>query len=115
MVKLHCLGGFREVGRNAVLVESKSANIMLDYGFAVESGEIPKIPKEKVDACFITHGHLDHLGMAPMLHHRKNNMTYANAPKGYRYRPDNCASMLDMPDKQRDPREFAGLKNQGAT
>ena len=80
MVKLHCLGGFREVGRNAVLVESKSANIMLDYGFAVESGEIPKIPKEKVDACFITHGHLDHLGMAPMLHHRKNNMTYATAP-----------------------------------
>jgi len=80
MVQLHCLGGFHEVGRNAVLVESKGTNIMMDYGFAVEKAEAPILPKEKVDACFITHGHLDHLGMSPMLYHRKKNFTFATAP-----------------------------------
>ena len=41
MVKLHCLGGFHEVGRNAVLISSKNTNIMMDYGFAVEKAEAP--------------------------------------------------------------------------
>ena len=32
MVKIQFLGGCREVGRNAFLIESKK-NLMLDYGF----------------------------------------------------------------------------------
>ena len=43
------------------------------------------------------------------------DLPFANANRHYKYRPDNCASLLDMPDQQRDPREFAGLKNQAAT
>jgi len=79
MVKIHCLGGCREVGRNAFLVESK-AKVMLDYGAKVESGETPMLPKSKVDALFITHGHLDHLGMAPYLHKRSRCKVYSTAP-----------------------------------
>lgn len=79
MVKLHCLGGCHEVGRNAFLVESKS-KVMLDYGAKVETGETPMLPKTKTDALFITHGHLDHLGMAPYLHKRTHCKVYSTTP-----------------------------------
>jgi len=79
MVKIHCLGGGLEVGRNAFLIESK-AGVMLDYGTKVETGEAPIMPKSKVDGLFITHGHLDHLGMAPYLHKRTNCKVYSTAP-----------------------------------
>ena len=79
MVKIHCLGGCQEVGRNAFLVESKS-NVMLDYGVKVETGETPMLPKTKVDALFVTHGHLDHLGMSPFLHKRTGCKVYATSP-----------------------------------
>lgn len=42
-------------------------------------------------------------------------LPFSSATRSYRYRPDNCASLLDIPEKKRDPREFAGLKNQSAT
>lgn len=79
MVKIHCLGGFREVGRNAVLIES-SKNIMLDYGVKVETGSPPKPFAGKVDGLFVTHGHLDHLGMAPALHRKKPCPVYVTGP-----------------------------------
>jgi ubiquitin C-terminal hydrolase len=44
-----------------------------------------------------------------------DDLPFASATRSYRYRPDNCASLLEMPDQIRDPREFSGLKNQGAT
>lgn len=79
MVKLHCLGGFREVGRNAVLLESDK-KVMLDFGTKVESGEGPLQPKPKVDALFISHGHLDHLGNAALLYKKTHCGVYATPP-----------------------------------
>jgi len=79
MVKIHCLGGCLEVGRNAFLIESKS-KVMFDYGVKVEDGGMPQMPKSKVDGLFITHGHLDHLGMAPYLHKRTQCKVYSTAP-----------------------------------
>ena len=38
------------------------------------------------------------------------DLPFASASKSYRYRPDNWASLLEMPEKIRDPREFVGLK-----
>jgi putative mRNA 3-end processing factor len=64
-MKIRCLGGFREVGKNAVLIESKE-NILFDYGIKVETGEPPLRPK-KVDALVLNHAHLDHVGSAPAL------------------------------------------------
>ncbi len=80
MVQVHCLGGGLEVGRNAFLIESKSGNVMLDYGMKVETGESPRQPKLRVDALFITHGHLDHLGASPVLHKSKFCKIYSTAP-----------------------------------
>jgi len=64
-MKIKCLGGFREVGRNAVLLDSKE-QILLDFGIDVEEAESPIIPK-KVDHCFIAHTHLDHVGSMPVI------------------------------------------------
>jgi len=60
------LGGFREVGRNAILLESKMENIMLDFGVKVETGEAPLFVK-KVDNVILAHAHLDHVGASPSL------------------------------------------------
>jgi len=79
MVRIHCLGGFREVGRNAVLIES-SKKIMLDYGVKVETGGAPKSFSGKIDGLFVTHGHLDHLGLAPVIHKRSKCPVYVTGP-----------------------------------
>jgi len=68
-MKIKCLGGFREVGRNAVLVEGKE-NILFDYGLKVETNEDPR-PADKVDNIILGHGHLDHCGSIPILYHKK--------------------------------------------
>lgn len=64
-MKIHCNGGFREVGRNSVLVESKKASLLLDSGISVENGEQP-LPPKKVDAILLGHPHLDHCGTLPV-------------------------------------------------
>ncbi|MFH1473810.1 MAG: MBL fold metallo-hydrolase [Candidatus Aenigmatarchaeota archaeon] len=64
-MKIRCLGGFREVGKNAVLIEGKKS-ILFDYGVKVETGESPLSPS-KVDTLVLNHGHLDHIGSAPKL------------------------------------------------
>jgi putative mRNA 3-end processing factor len=78
-MRLHCLGGFREVGRNAVFLEGEK-NVMLDYGTKVETSEAPKMPKERVDAQFLTHGHLDHLGNTAALYSKTHCKSYTTAP-----------------------------------
>ncbi|TRZ55330.1 hypothetical protein D4Q76_00660, partial [archaeon] len=45
MMKFQCLGGFQEVGRNAVLLETGSERLLMDYGMKVEEGEVPIPPK----------------------------------------------------------------------
>jgi putative mRNA 3-end processing factor len=65
-MKIKCLGGCREVGRNAFLIEGKE-NILFDYGVKVETNEPPK-PVEKVDNIILGHAHLDHCGSIPMLY-----------------------------------------------
>jgi len=79
MVRIHCLGGFREVGRNAVLIEGPK-NVMLDYGVKVETNSPPKPFNGKVDALFITHGHLDHIGLAPVIHRKHKCPVYLTGP-----------------------------------
>jgi len=79
-MKLHCLGGFREVGRNAIFLEGKEKRIMFDYGAKVESGESPLPPKGKVDALFVSHGHLDHLGNTAPLFRDTHCKVYETPP-----------------------------------
>ncbi|EMA50029.1 MULTISPECIES: MBL fold metallo-hydrolase [Halococcus] len=61
---LRFLGGAREVGRSAVLVND---SLLLDYG--MRSGTPPGFPVGSVDpeAVVVSHGHLDHAGVVPGL------------------------------------------------
>lgn len=76
-MKIKCLGGFREVGKNAVLIESKE-NVLLDYGMKVETGEMP-LPPNKVDAIILGHAHLDHSGYIPVLYRKSKPNIYSTA------------------------------------
>ncbi|WP_126451247.1 beta-CASP ribonuclease aCPSF1 [Sulfodiicoccus acidiphilus] len=75
-VRVTALGGFSEVGRSAVLVETQESKILLDTGVnpSVSFGErmypkldIEQLNLEDVDAVVVTHAHLDHSGMIPFL------------------------------------------------
>jgi putative mRNA 3-end processing factor len=69
-MKVSFLGGIGEVGRAAVLVETRDARILLDYGVKPSEPE-PLFPghisPKDLDAVVITHAHLDHSGAAPLL------------------------------------------------
>jgi len=66
-MKLSFVGGVRFVGGLGMVVESDTTRIMFDYGV------IPKKPPEYprkvqyIDELFLSHSHLDHVGMAPWL------------------------------------------------
>ncbi|RLE52294.1 MAG: beta-CASP ribonuclease aCPSF1 [Candidatus Methanomethylicota archaeon] len=75
-VRITCLGGFREVGRSAILVETPESVVLLDCG--VKTGvsysinefprlDAPEFDIERLDAVVISHAHLDHCGFLPFL------------------------------------------------
>jgi putative mRNA 3-end processing factor len=61
---LRFLGGVREVGRSAIVVNDR---LLLDYGML--TGNPPRFPVERPDpdAVVVSHGHLDHVGTVPSL------------------------------------------------
>jgi KH/beta-lactamase-domain protein len=70
------LGGFHEVGRSAILVETEESSVMLDCGISAGANEpimaYPRIDSDefdidKLDAVIISHAHLDHCGFVPFL------------------------------------------------
>lgn len=75
-VRVTSLGGYREVGRSATLIMTRESKILVDCGvkFGTEEDEIPYLnvpeflPIESVDAVVITHAHLDHCGLLPVLY-----------------------------------------------
>lgn len=77
-VKLHCLGGFREVGRNALLLDNGKERLLLEYGIHPEEGATP-LPVQKVDAFLLAHPHLDHCGSVPILYRTQKMPAYATA------------------------------------
>ena len=74
-VRVTALGGFREVGRSSVLLETPDTKILLDCGInpADKNEEFPyfgviRFPLEELDAVVITHAHIDHIGFLPYLY-----------------------------------------------
>ncbi len=63
MTVIRFLGGCREVGRSAIMIDS----IILDYG--LKPSDPPEFPINGVapKSVIISHGHLDHVGVAPNL------------------------------------------------
>ena len=83
------LGGFREVGRSSVLIQSNESNILLDCGVNVAAEGKDAYPYlealgfdlKQLDAVVISHAHLDHSGFLPYLYRfGYDGPTYATAP-----------------------------------
>jgi len=81
MVKLSFMGGTHEVGRNAILVSSNEAKLLLDYGVKVgEPTEFPAhIRAKDLDGIVIAHAHLDHSGGVPMFYLSEKKPFFATA------------------------------------
>jgi len=73
-VRMTALGGFRQVGRSAVLLQTRESKVLIDCGIdpssdAVPYFSVPEIqPLKDLDAVVITHAHMDHCGILPVLY-----------------------------------------------
>ncbi len=70
MVEIKFLGGANEVGRAAYLIDSGIDKTLLEYGINVQEFLTPQPPPIAVDSVFISHSHLDHIGMLPEIYKR---------------------------------------------
>ena len=75
-IRMTALGGFREVGRSCSMLHTQDSKILIDCGIDVSSDNngspyihLPEVlPLETIDAVVITHAHLDHCGLVPLLY-----------------------------------------------
>jgi hypothetical protein len=75
-VRVTALGGCREVGRSCFILSTPESRIMIDCGVNVGSDErmtpylyVPEAyPLNQIDAVVLTHAHLDHQGLVPLLY-----------------------------------------------
>jgi uncharacterized protein len=89
-VRLTALGGFRQVGRSAILVQTRESNVLLDCGInpgstsstvAFPRLDIPEFELDALDAVVISHAHLDHCGFLPFLFkYGYDGPVYCSAP-----------------------------------
>jgi len=86
-VRVEALGGYREVGRSSTLIMTRTSKVLVDCGLNVAAPDkgdpwsgapylyVPEVwdpsdaekPFKHLDAVVITHAHLDHVGLAPLL------------------------------------------------
>jgi len=77
-VRIIGLGGWREVGRSCMLVETPKSKVMVDCGIKAGASNSEVFPifnaKEfdytELDAIIVSHAHLDHCGAIPILYER---------------------------------------------
>ncbi|MFQ5999410.1 MAG: beta-CASP ribonuclease aCPSF1, partial [Candidatus Bathyarchaeia archaeon] len=84
------LGGFREVGRSAILVQTRESHALLDCGInpgsrtpleAFPRLDVPQFDLDLLDAVIISHSHLDHCGFLPFLFkYGYDGPVYCSAP-----------------------------------
>ncbi len=74
-VRVTFLGGSREVGRSCYLLQTPESRILVDCGVNVSNIQstpylyVPELqPLDALDAVVITHAHLDHCGLVPLLY-----------------------------------------------
>jgi KH/beta-lactamase-domain protein len=89
-VRITALGGFRQVGRSAILLRTRESQILLDCGIHPGSTnalnsfprlDVPQFDVDTLDAVVITHAHLDHCGFLPFLFkYGYDGPVYCSAP-----------------------------------
>lgn len=74
-IRLSCFGGFREVGRSCMLIQTPESRVMLDCGVNIAASDdyaypmldAPEFNIRRLDAIVVSHSHLDHVGFIPYL------------------------------------------------
>lgn len=75
-VRLTALGGFRQVGRSCLLLETRKTKILMDCGVNVAAQasedaypylDAIRFPISELDAIVVSHAHMDHVGFVPFL------------------------------------------------
>jgi putative mRNA 3-end processing factor len=66
-MKLTFLGGANEVGSTAMLLETQDTKFIFDYGLTPEDPPTYPLDAPPLDYIFLSHAHLDHSGMIPVL------------------------------------------------
>ncbi len=78
-LELQFLGGASEVGRSAILFKG-SKHIIMDYGIKLNHKTEYPMPAGRVDACVLSHAHIDHSGNFPFLYKDNVPITYGTEP-----------------------------------
>ncbi len=89
-IRITALGGFQEVGRSAILVQTRESHVLLDCGInpgstnpldAFPRLDVPNFDLDALDAVIISHSHLDHCGFLPFLFkYGYDGPVYCSAP-----------------------------------
>lgn len=78
-VKITCLGGLNEIGKNITLIEYEQDAFLIDCGMAFPDSDMLGVDivlpdfthilknKDRIRGVFLTHGHEDHIGGLPYL------------------------------------------------
>ena len=75
-IRITALGGFREVGRSCILLQTPQSKVLMDCGLNVNAAALKPFPQldapefriQDLDAIILTHAHMDHAGMVPYLY-----------------------------------------------
>ena len=69
-IKFQFLGGVDEVGRLAMVLQLDDVRLLIEYGMSPRKPPSYPMQTDPVDIVLLTHAHLDHSGMIPMLFSR---------------------------------------------
>jgi len=89
-IRITALGGFREVGRSTILLQTRESQVLIDCGInpgstdsleAFPRLDAPQFDLDTLDAVIISHSHLDHCGILPFLYkYGYDGPVYCSAP-----------------------------------
>jgi len=89
-LRITALGGVQEVGRSAFLLQTRESSVLIDCGINPGSNrpfesfprfDNPAFELDSLDAVVISHAHLDHCGLVPLLYkYGYDGPVYCSAP-----------------------------------